>query len=326
MAVRDLTPKELSKQIGGGSFKPVYYFYGEEDFRKVEAIKFILNHYIPQAQRLMNFTRFTVDKTDFETICAELAAIPMLGERRLIHIDEIQKLKPTQQKQFFALLATPIPETMIILSTPAARTPKKNVAFFKNVVKIAAPVVFRRLQSDSARSRIEKQLKTRGLTYDREAIDLLISITDGNYGGLMGELEKLSLMSDEGGHIGLAEMEKLASSYEDFNIFTLIDLIAEKQTDRALYTNQDLILKGTRPASIPVMLAGHMMKLLLIHTGKKVAGAPFYISKLKAQARIFDREKVLAAITLIAAAEHDIRRSKLNQVVLVENLIREISR
>lgn len=326
MAVRDYTPHQLSSEISRGVYQPVYYFYGEEDFRKTEAVKFVLKHYIPEAQRLLNFTRLSAVKTDFETICAELSTIPMMGERRIIHIDEIQKLKPTQQKRFFALLVPPAPETIIILSTPSAHTPKKSTAFFKNIAKVSVPVVFRRLAASSARGKIEKRLTASGFTFDRDAVDLLITITDGNFGGLMGELEKLSLTSEDGGHIGLAEIEKIASSYEDFNIFRLIDLIAENETDRALYANHDLIMKGVRPAAIPGMLSGHMIKLLLVHMGKKVAGAPYFVSKLKAQSRVFSKAKVISAIAEIADTERNIRRSKLNPSVLVENLIREISR
>lgn len=326
MASSFITAEHLTIEIGRGRYRPVYYFFGEEDFRKSEAVKYILNHYVPEQQRVFNFSRLSIEKIDFETVCSELAAIPMLGERRLILINEAQKLKPTQQKRLFSLLGNPSPETIIILSSPAARTPRKNSAFFKAVGRVAQPVQFGRLTRNMATIRIHKRLESAGFTYDKEAIDLLISLTDGDFGGLDGELEKLTLSSEKGSHIGLGDVRRMASSYQDFNIFELIDLIAEKKADRALEAYHDLIRKGMRPASLLRQLSNHILNLLRVHTGKQVSGAPYFVNKLRHQAPLFDKEKVLDAISRIAATEREIRRSAIKPPILVENLIREISR
>jgi len=321
-----MTPNQLLKEIGSDRYKPVYYFYGEEDYRKAEAVKYILNNYIPQQQRILNFSRFTVDKNDFESICAEVAAIPMLGERRFIFVDEVQKLKPTQQKKFFAFLQDLPPNILVILSSPSAHTPDKKSAFLRDIGKVAELVKFDRLGQAAAQSRIERYLETAGFTYDREAVDLLNSLTNGDFGGLAGELEKLSLSSEEGSHIGLNEVKKLASSHEDFTLFELIDLIAAKNIDRALYVCHDLMQRGNKPVPILRMLSRHVMNLTRIHAGKKMPGHPFYIEKLRQQARIFDRSRVMTAISGIAQAERNIRHSKIDDSFILENLIREICR
>lgn len=321
-----MTPTQLLKEIGSDRYKPVYYFYGEEDFRKSEAVKYILNNYIPQQQRLLNSTRLAVTKHDFETICGEVAAIPMLGERRFIFIDEVQKLKPTQQKKFFGFLKDMPPNLLIILSSPAARTPDKKSAFLREVNKIAESVKFDRLGAAAAKSRIERHLETAGFTYDREAVDLLNSLTGGDFGGLAGELEKLSLSSEEGSHIGLDEVKKLVSSHEDFNIFELIDLVAAKKADRALYVCNDLMQRGVKPVPILRMLSRHMLNLTKAHAGKKIAGHPFFVEKLRKQARIFEISRVTGAISKIAEVDRDIRHSKIKDSILLENMIREICR
>jgi DNA polymerase-3 subunit delta len=305
---------------------PVYYFFGGEDYRKIEAVKYILNRYIPQQQRLLNFTRLSVEKGDFEAIFSELAAIPMLGEKRLIFIDEIQKLKPTQQKKLFSFISTPPPDTIIILSSPAAHTPKRKSAFYRDVSKVSTPIQFDRLTGNSARSKIIRHLTSADFTFDDEAINLLLSLTDGNFGGLVGELEKLSLSTDKGNHIGVDEVKKLVSSHAEFNIFELIDLVAENNLDRALMAYSDLIQKGMKPVPILRLLSGHMMNLLKIHTGKKVANHPFFVEKLRRQASVYDQDRVLKAIALIARAERDIRRARIEPIILTENMIREISR
>jgi DNA polymerase III subunit delta len=321
-----MTPLELTKEIGANRYRPVYYFYGEEDYRKAEALKYVLSNYLPQQQRLLNFSRLSIDKHDFGAICNEVAAMPMLGERRMVFVDEVQKLKPTQQKTFFAYLQNLPANLLIILSSPAAHSPDKKSAFLRDISQIAEPVKFDRLTSTAALTRIDKFLETAGLTCDKDAIDFLISITGGDYGGLMGELEKMSLSLEPGGHIGMAEVKAMVSSHEEFTIFELIDLVASKNIDRARYVCNDLMLRGEEPVLVMRLLSGHLMNLIKVHAGKKVAGHPFYVEKLRQQARNFDERRVLKAITLTAAAERDIRHSRTGATVILENLIREISR
>jgi DNA polymerase-3 subunit delta len=320
-----MTPVDLIREIGLGKFRPVYYFYGDEDFRKREAIKYLLTNYLPQQLRLLNYTQLAIDKNDFETICREVATIPMLGERRLVVVDEIQKLKGDQQKRFFAFLANPNPETVVILTSPAARTPQYKSAFLTQVAKIAESIKFDPLTEDAAKGRISKVLENAGLTYDREALELLYQLTGEDFGGLTAELEKLTISMDQGGHVGLAEVKQLVSSHEEYTQFEVIDLITSGRRDKALLAYNDLVQKGMSPASFVTFLAGRMTDLLKIHTGKNVDAKPFYVNNLRRQARSFAVSKVLAAFSLIADADRKIRRSEAASDVVVENLIRQIS-
>ena len=316
----------MIKEIGSGKFRPVYYFYGDEDYRKKEAIKFILSHYIPGKNNQLNMTRMSADKTDLESIIGELAAIPMLGDRRIIHVDEIQQLKPTQYKKLFGFLAVPPPETIVILSSPAAHTPQKKSAFFRDVTGVAADIQFNKLTGQNSKLRIVKHFQAAGFTCDDDAVELLATLTDGNFGGLLGELEKLTLSQDAGGHIGIDEVRKLVSSYEEFGIFELIDLVAEKKYEKALKAYNDLIQHGTSPGGVVVLIGRHMVNMVKVIEGRKVAGHPFWIEKLRHQAQQYGRQRAVAAIGHIAAAERDIRITDIKPKMLVENLIREISR
>lgn len=325
MAIVGISALQLVTEINKGRFRPVYFFHGEEDYRKAEAVKYILTHYLPEAQRTLNFTRVTVDKTDFETICGELASLPMLGERRLIFVDEIQRLKPTQQQKFFALLASPPPETVVILSSPADHTPKKTSAFFRDVSRVAEPVEFARLNRESAAGKIMKALDAAGFTYDSDAVKLLAELTDGDYGGLVGELDKLSLSGEGGTHIGVAEVKAMASSYEQYTMFELTDAVIARDRDRAVRIYNDLAQKGAKPESFIWPLSNHLTNLLKVHAGKRINGAPFYVRKLEQQAREMSAERLQRAVSRTAQTEHDMRRSKLKAAILVENLIRDIS-
>ena len=321
-----MTPAQLIQDVGAGRFKPVYYFYGEEDYRKAEAIKYILKNFIPQGQRLLNVVRVSVTTHKFEDVCGEIAAIPMLGERRCVFVDEIQRLTPTQQQKLYALLAMTPAGLMVVLSSPAAHTPDKKSALLREVGKAAEVVRFDRLTEGDTKSRIERFLESQGLTYDPKAMELLLLLVGGDFGGMTAEMEKLALSTEPGGRIGVAEVKALVSSHQEFTIFELIDLIAAKSVDRALYVFKDLLQQGEKPVGILRLLSGHLMNLAKLHGGKQVAGHPFFVAKLKEQTRGFDRNRVKNAISEIARTERAIRRTALADTILLENMIREISR
>jgi len=325
MAAVGISALQLITEINTGRFRPVYFFHGEEDYRKAEAVKYIVGHYLPEAQRILNFTRMTVDKTDFQAICAELAALPMLGERRLIFVDEVQRLKPTQQQKLFALLASPPPETVVILNSPAEHTPKKTSAFFRDVSRIAEPVEFGRLGKESAALKITKTLEAARMTCDPEAVQLLAELTDGDFGGLVGEIEKLSLSAEGGAHIGVAEVKALASSYEQFTMFELTDAVVARDREKAVRIFNDLTNQGERPDSFLWPLSNHFMNLLKANAGKRINGAPFYVRKLEQQARQLGAGRLERVVSRLAQTGREIRRSKMKAAVLVENLIRDIS-
>ncbi len=316
----------MIKEIGSGKFRPVYYFFGDEDYRKKEAVKFILSHYISGKNNQLNLSKMSADKTELESIIGEIAAIPMLGDRRLIYVEDVQRLKPTQYKKLFGYLKSPPPETVIILSSPSVRTPQKKSAFFREVKKISELVQFNKLTDQKTRARIIRHLQSEGYTYDEEAVELLLSLTGGNFGGLVGELEKLSLSQETGSHIGLEEIKKLASSYEEFGIFELIDMISEKKYENALKAYNDLISRGSSSVGVVVLIGRQMINMLKALEGRKIAGHPFWVDKLRRQANLYGRERVVSAISSIAKTEKDIRTSLLKPNFLVENLIREISR
>lgn len=325
MAAVGISALQLTTEINKGHFRPVYFFHGEEDYRKAEAVRYIVGHYLPEAQRMLNFTRMTVDKTDFQAICAELAALPMLGERRLIFVDEVQRLKPTQQQKLFALLASPPPETVVILNSPAEHTPKKTSAFFRDVSRIAEPVEFARLGKESAALKIVKTLEAAGMTCDPEAVQLLAELTDGDFGGLVGEIEKLSLSVEGGAHIGVAEVKALASSYEQFTMFELTDAVVARDREKAVRIFNDLSDQGERPDSFLWPLSNHFMNLLKANAGKRINGAPFYVRKLEQQARQIGAGRLERVVSRLAQTGREIRRTKMKAAILVENLIRDIS-
>ena len=77
------TPKKLVDDVTGGKFRPAYYFYGPEEYRLLEAIKFVAHQFLPKKQLTTNFRRLDGRRTKCDDLIAELSVFPMLGERQV---------------------------------------------------------------------------------------------------------------------------------------------------------------------------------------------------------------------------------------------------
>jgi DNA polymerase III delta subunit len=84
------TPDDLQKLVRAGKYKPVYYFFGEDDYRIIEAEKYLVGQFIPEAQRITNYRRFDGKKMRCDDLLSELAVYPMLGERQVFAVKNIQ--------------------------------------------------------------------------------------------------------------------------------------------------------------------------------------------------------------------------------------------
>ena len=58
-----MTPQKLFADISAGKFAPVYYFYGDEDYRIIEAEKYLASQFISSKLLLTNFRKLDA-KTD----------------------------------------------------------------------------------------------------------------------------------------------------------------------------------------------------------------------------------------------------------------------
>ena len=54
------TPQKLVSDITSGKFKPVYYFFGSEDYRITEAVRYVASQFLPRMQLAVNFRRLSV--------------------------------------------------------------------------------------------------------------------------------------------------------------------------------------------------------------------------------------------------------------------------
>lgn len=321
-----MTPAELNREIESGKFKPVYYFYGSEDYRMKEAEKKLVSCFLPKSLVSVNHITLTAAKGKLQDILNELAVVPMLGERQVFTINDIQSLVPSEVEKILSLLSPPDPNRVVILVTPAAKY-KKDAAAIKLLIKKTAEVEFGKVRSDVAERKIVSTLAEHKIEIDREAVRLLLELSAGDMGGLTEEINKLINYAGEGGKISREDVACLSADYQAFKVFELGDYVAAGDFDRALAMLENMLNSGEKESGVFFWLSNHFQELYFVKNEKPLP--PFrkwMTGKYRQQAARFDNAQVEDIILLLSEADRDLRGNIKPEKLVLERLILNICR
>lgn len=317
------SPRQFVDDITKGRFKPVYYFYGSEDYRRTEAEKFVADHFLPDLQRSINYLKIDCKKTSPAELAAALANLPMLGERQVYVVGSFDSYKPKDQEQLLKYIKPKDPNRVIILSTPSAKTPRKDSVFFKTISAVAEPVEFKKMEASDAHDTIVKRLAKNKLAIDADARELLVGLIDGDRGGLESELNKLIDFKSEGGSITIDDIKKVCAGYEIFNIFELGDVIVQRNAPRALKMVQSLVGAGTNIDYLISQLQAHFISLYLVKNGKAPVGNRnfgFLLAKFRNQAKSYSNQQLEEIIIALDEANVELRHKRFTEELVLETL------
>jgi DNA polymerase-3 subunit delta len=320
-----VSPAELNKELESGRFRAVYYFFGSEDYRIKEAEKVVVSRFLPKVQQTTNHITLSAQKDSLENIINELSMIPMLGERQVFKINDIQMLSQTQIEKILSLVTPPDPNRVVIVASPSAKAPNKKTKLFKFLSENTAAVEFAKLRGDSASSRIRSMFKKARVEIDPEALRILTELSGGDLGGLVSEVGKLIDYIGEGGTVTKDDVALLSSDYQVYNIFELADRAATGDFDQAMSIIKSMDRSGVKPSSLLFWLGEHFVGLYLAKNRKSFGSGKRDMSwKYQDQFGLFDNYQLEKIINLIARADFDLRSNIKPENVILEKLIYSI--
>ena len=303
------TPKKLLQDITAGKFKPVYYFYGTEDYRISEAVKFISHRFLPDMQFSTNFRKLNGKKIKSGDLLTELATIPMLGEKQVFVITDFQSFRPKEIQKILSILKPPDPNRIVMLSSPSSKSPRKKSVFLNTMNGEAETVEFNKLTRNETMVQIQTKLKKENIAINNDAKDLLADLLAGNRGAVETELSKLVNYKSNGETVDIEDVKNLTNGFEVFSVFELADFVIDGKTAKVLKMLRSLIAEGNAPVQLTSLLQQHFSTLYLVKNGKPPIGnRSFLIYKFKPQAAKYSNERLEQIIIEIAETDAKLRR------------------
>jgi DNA polymerase-3 subunit delta len=185
----------LSKSLKRGELAPVYYLYGPEDVLKDEAVRSIIDAATEPAMRDFNLDQRSAAQLDPEDIHALCNTLPMMAERRLVLLRDIEawKRKTKARNGFLRYLQHPSPDTVVVLLQGWGEEAED-----KELVRGSYAVRFDPLSSERAAKWVVREGAKLGLTLESEAAEHLVRSVGADLGALLSELAKLASLPADG--------------------------------------------------------------------------------------------------------------------------------
>lgn len=320
-----LPPRQLLTEISKQQFRAAYYFYGEDEYRIVEAEKFLIRSFLPPEQIGTSARKLNARKTPIAELLAELAALPMLGEKLVVAVSDPQQYKTADLDRIFRMLVPADPNRLVIFSTPPARQPRWDSAFLRQVKAAVATVQFDRLDESESHATLVNKLKKAGLRAEPEAIELLVSLVAGRRGAIDQEVDKLRDYID-GTSVSAEDVRQIGAGYQTFLAFDLAEHLLQGERTVALKQVNFMLSHGATAAMLVRFLYDDLLILYKLQHHEQLPGnIAWKAKKIRPHIGRIKPERVEQALVSLGLLNRALRHSPANPELLLQQFIVELS-
>jgi DNA polymerase III subunit delta len=282
----------------------VFYLHGDDEFRKDEAVRALVEAHLDPATRDFNLDLLRGSEVSHEQLASVLGTPPMMAEWRVVVLRETEALasSPRARDQLLSVATSPPPGLALIL---ACTVPSGSSArFYRDLSRVAQAREFRPVSaSDLPAWLMDRALSAHAVELEEPAARALAHGVGGDLGLLDSELRKLAGMVDRGGKVRLAEVEAAGTMIPRQDRWGWFDLVAERKTAEALAGLRVLLDHGETGVGLVIGLGTHFLRLGVAGSGGPGAlervlppRQGWLARKYTAQARRWDPREIGAAI------------------------------
>lgn len=179
------------RSVKQGEILPAYYFHGAEDLLKDDAVRQLLEAAVEPSTRDFNLDRRRAADLSADDFWSLTLTPPMLAERRVVVITEVEAIQQRRQKSqalraaLLKYLGSPSPQTVLALVQSSDEKPDPEVA------RTATTVAFEPLPPDRLRRWIRHRAEQEGLEIDEDGARHLHEAVGDDLPQLAAEITKL---------------------------------------------------------------------------------------------------------------------------------------
>jgi DNA polymerase III delta subunit len=185
----------------------VFFLHGDDEFRKDEAVRGLIDAHLDPATRDFNLDVLRGGEVDGERLASVLATPPMMAEWRVVVVREVEALasSPKTRELLTGLAAAPPAGLAAVL---VASVPKGSTAkFWKDLQSKARSLELAPLSLDDVPGWLLERASENGMMLEEDAALALATAVGSDLGVLVQELDKLTAFVAQGAPITRAAVE-----------------------------------------------------------------------------------------------------------------------
>jgi DNA polymerase-3 subunit delta len=255
-------------QDRGGAF----YLHGDEQFRKEEVLRALVDAHLDPATRDFNFDPLRGTEVDPETLASVLATPPMMAEWRVVVLREVEGLAGSKRTRDLLLevVAAPPPGLALIMSCTVPSGSKAK--FYRELVKLARSVEFKTVtDADVPGWLIQHAGDVHQVELAVPAAQALGAAIGSNLGVLSMELSKLADFVGDRGKITVEDVEAAGTKLPTQDRWRWFDLVGERRFAEARATLDVLLAQGESGVGLVIGLTSHLLRIGIAAEGGQQA-------------------------------------------------------
>ena len=316
----------------------IYTILGEQSVLCEQKITELLKQYHIEP---FDVTTYDMKEQSIQQALFDVRSAPFLSAKKAVIVRHPFFLTGSTQKSetvhdlaaFEAYLKQPTSENLFIIYAPYEKLDERK-KIVKQLKKVSDVVTFEAFNTKSLAHWLQQQLAKLSLTYDREALDLMLSLTHEKLDLLHQEIEKLELyfLESEVRHLDVALVTRLVPRQLEDNVFELSEAILNHQVTKAFQMYEDLVQQNEEPFKILILLANQfrlMHQLLKLskrgysdaEAAKTLAVHPYRAKRLLQSSYRFSEAQLERYLQQLATIDYQIKSGQLNKELALELFI-----
>lgn len=254
--------RTLRDRVPGGAF----FFHGDEDYFREEAVGAVVSAYLDEATRDFNFDQMRGADVSADDLASLLATPPMMAEWRVVVVREAQGLAQKAREVVDAAARKPMPGLILVLS--GAIPSGSKAKFYDDLKKHAVSVEFAPLSQDDAPGWLmEEARETHGVELEAEAARAIVAAMGVELGMLTSELKKLAAYVQDRKRITVDDVRAVGGSIPRQDRWGWFDMVAERRFGDALAALPVLLEQGENGVGLVIGMTGQVLKVALAVAG-----------------------------------------------------------
>lgn len=249
--------------------KPVYLFYGEEQYIMDYTLKLLKEEFIQESLETLNYIVIEGEEASFDKVLNACETLPFMSEKKIVIIKELPVLNNKKDSQnaeivdnsTLAEYLLKLDNYLILIFTIKNKEVNKSNAIYKSINKVGDIVEFHRLKGKDLSNWIENRFKAYKRKISNANINYIIQQSQYNDPNsektlydLENEIIKICNYVQVNGEVTKDIIDNLMAKTLEMNVFNLLNEISNKRGENAMRIFSEMYMSNR-----PVLFILHMI-------------------------------------------------------------------
>lgn len=249
--------QDFLQEIKRGKIAPIYYFTGAEEFLKREAVHSLYQLFVQPEQKDFNYVHLYGKDSSVEEILDQAQALPFMAPKRLVVVQEFEKLKG--KDKLLPYLRNPNPSTCLVLVMGAEE--KKSASSVYRALSSYEVICYPLFESE-LKKWIQERFTREKKQIEAAVFELIIENVGTDLGLISSEIEKLLLVYPDKTRFTEKDIAGVLFRRAENNAARLEKHILARNVDKTLLALKDLLGEGIEPSYLLGVVANTVRKLM----------------------------------------------------------------